>query len=188
VARLERWVAGKAELHHGAGGACAVLRGYGWVARGGETSDTVSDSGWKLFRARHAKAKAILDQAAKLRNKCPEWYVIMQQVALAQEWKPEQAAELLQQAHRIRTRILLLTIACKPTISCQSGMDRKGETEQFAAESADRVGGDAGDILYFQIASETGLHLRRSAVSPHVLAASPKGDMRPWRNSPVSLS
>jgi len=45
VARLERWVAAHPNSITGAGGACAVLRGYGWVATRGETSDTVSDSG-----------------------------------------------------------------------------------------------------------------------------------------------
>jgi hypothetical protein len=153
LARLERWVAARPNSITARVALAQSYAGYGWVARGEESSDTVSDSGWKLFRARHAKAKAILDQAARLRNKCPEWYVAMQQVALALGWEPEQAADLLRQAiafepgyyyyYRMQANYLL-----------PKWFGQKGDTEQFAAESADRIGGDAGDILYFQIASE----------------------------------
>jgi hypothetical protein len=131
LARLERWVTANPNSITARVALAQSYAGYGWEARGAETSDTVSDSGWKLFRARHAKAKAILDEAAKLRNKCPEWYVAMQQVALAQEWKPEQAAELFQQAvafepgyyyyYRMRANYLL-----------PKWYGQEGDTEQFA--------------------------------------------------------
>src|SRR4030081_2540551 len=63
-----------------------ALIGYAWYARGNGLADTVSNSGWKLFDDRVAEAKQILESAWKLPVKCPEWYAVMQTVALAQGW------------------------------------------------------------------------------------------------------
>ena len=47
---------------------------YAWDARGGETGDTVTNSGWKLFGQRLEQAKATLDEASALPSQCPELY------------------------------------------------------------------------------------------------------------------
>src|SRR5207245_8973441 len=101
-----------------------------------------------VWRA-HLKSKAILDQAAPA--KCPDWYVAMQKVARGQSWDLPQHYVLLQQAiafepgyqyyYRIHTDYL------QPKWSGE-----EGDPARFAEESANRVKGDAGDILYFQIA------------------------------------
>jgi len=67
-------------------------------ARGSGYVDTVSESGWKLFEERSAEARRILDKAANLPTKCPEWYVAMQNVALSQNWSLADARALLNQA------------------------------------------------------------------------------------------
>jgi Domain of unknown function (DUF4034) len=122
---------------------------YAWDARGDGYSDSVSDSGWKLFGERISKAKAILDQAAPA--KCPDWYVAMQKVARGQSWDLPQHYALLQQAiafepgyqyyYRIHADYL------QPKWSGE-----EGDPARFAEESANHLEGDAGDILYFQIA------------------------------------
>lgn len=125
---------------------------YGWVARGEGASDTVSDDGWKLFTERIGAARKILEKASKLTAKCPEWYVAMQDVALAQGWDVAQAKDLLDQA-----------VAFEPNYYYYYRMHanflqpkwygKTGDSEQFAEAAADRVGGGAGDILYFQMAA-----------------------------------
>jgi hypothetical protein len=122
---------------------------YAWDARGDGFSDSVSDSGWKLFSDRVAKAKTILDQSAPA--KCPDWYVAMQQVARGQNWDLPQVSALLQQAiafepgyqyyYRIHGEYL------QP-----KWIGEEGDPARFAEESANHLEGDAGDILYFQIA------------------------------------
>ena len=62
---------------------------YGWEARGYGYGDTVSKDGWSLFDKRAKRAKEILERASKLPTKCPEWYVAMQGVALAQNWSKD---------------------------------------------------------------------------------------------------
>ena len=48
---------------------------YAWYARGVDTADSVTNSGWKLFGQRLDKAKATLDEASNLPTKCPEWFL-----------------------------------------------------------------------------------------------------------------
>jgi hypothetical protein len=122
---------------------------YAWDARGDGYADSVSDSGWKLFGERISKAKAILDQAAPA--KCPDWYVAMQHIASGQSWDLPQHYALLQKAiafepgYQYYYRIHADNLQPK-----WSG--EEGDPARFAEESANRVGGDGGDILYFQIA------------------------------------
>src|ERR1035441_7850947 len=71
---------------------------YAWDARGDGFSNSVSESGWKLFGERMAKAKAILDENSALASKCPDWYITMQKVAQGQSWELPQATALLEQA------------------------------------------------------------------------------------------
>ena len=125
--------------------------GYGWYARGNDSSDTVSDSGWKLFGERLAKAKSILEDASALATKDPEWYCVMLEVAQGQSWGRPRETELFEHAvafepdyqyyYRLHATILLPK---------WSGED--GDAARFAQESADRVGGESGDVLYFRIA------------------------------------
>lgn len=125
---------------------------YAWDARGSGFTDTVTSDGWKLFESRTAKAKEVLDEAAKLPTKDPEWYLVMQQVALAQGWNKVQARQLLERAiafqpdyyyyYRMYANFVLPKWYGEP-----------GESESFAQESADRIRGEQGDIIYFRVAS-----------------------------------
>jgi hypothetical protein len=136
---------------------------YAWDARGEGFSDSVSDSGWKLFRVRSEKAKEVLDRAAALRTKCPEWFLAMQDVGQALGWNLPKLTELFQQAANFAPdysyyyRVYAVQLLPK-----WSG--EEGDAARFAEAAANKVGGDNGDILYYQIASEAvcGCHDRDS--------------------------
>ena len=125
---------------------------YGWYARGEGESDSVSKSGWNLFEQRNAHAREILKQASVLNQKCPEWYFAMQMVALAQGWNAAQRQTLLQDALNAEPgyfyyyRIYAASILPK-------WYGAEGEVEQFLKTTADRLGGESGDILYFRVAA-----------------------------------
>lgn len=123
---------------------------YAWDARGNETSDSVTNSGWKLFGERLEKAKAILDKASALDGKCPEWYLAMQDIALGQGWDRAKAEDLLHRAVALEPEYYYYYRSFSYYLMPQWNGD-DGDASRFAAESADHVGGDAGDILYFQI-------------------------------------
>lgn len=71
---------------------------FAWHARGNGMSDTVTDSGWKLFGQRIDQARKTLEDASSLPGRCPEWYSAMLQVAKAQGWDIDKATQLLKQA------------------------------------------------------------------------------------------
>ncbi len=151
--RLNRWVSTKPDSITARVALAKAYAAYGWVARGEDSADSVTANGWKLFAERTIQAKQVLDDASKLPTKCPEWYFAMQQVAMAQGWEKERATALLQQA-----------VAFEPTYEAYyrrhadylapMWFGEEGEAAKFAEQSADQIGGEQGDILYFQIASD----------------------------------
>ncbi len=126
---------------------------YAWSARGNGFADSVSASGRRLSSERIAKAKAILDAGADLANKCPEWYIAMHEVAQGQSWNSALDAVLTQQAVAFEPSYqYFYQVHAAYLLPKWSGED--GDASRFAEDSANQVGGDAGDILYFQIGGE----------------------------------
>ncbi len=125
---------------------------YGWDARGSGFSDTVSDSGWKLFTERTAKAKQTLEEASALPAKCPEWYVAMQNVALAQGWELDARQALLDKAVKFEPAYYYYYRLYANSIQTKWGGE-EGEVAKFLQKTADQIGGEAGDILYFRAAA-----------------------------------
>ena len=124
---------------------------YAWAARGNGMGDTVTGSGWKLFAQRMDKARSILENASALRAKCPEWFVTMQNVALGQGWNANQQNDLLKQAIAVAPDYYYIHRSyAEHLLPKWSGAD--GDASNFAMASANQIGGDNGDILYFQIA------------------------------------
>lgn len=122
---------------------------YGWEARGDQYANTVSESGWKLFAQRLAEAKNVLGEAAAMPVKDPESFYAMQQISLGQSWDDSESTALLQKAiafepgyyyyYQARARYL------QPKWNGE-----QGDPARFAKSFADKIGGDDGDILYFQ--------------------------------------
>jgi hypothetical protein len=151
--RVNEWVAAKPKSITARVALAESYLAYAWDARGTGFADSVTDSGWKLFEQRIAKAEQVLQQASALEEKCPHWYRAMQQVALAQGWEPERANALFEQAiafepgyfpvYRAQAQFLL-----------PKWNGEKGDLERFAELVANRAGGSKGDIIYFEIAAE----------------------------------
>jgi hypothetical protein len=124
---------------------------YGWDARGRGYSDSVSDSGWRLMGERVARAKAILEENADLAGKCPDWYIAMQMVAQGQSWELPEARALYEKAAAFEPGYQyyyrMFADYLQPKWSGE-----EGDAARFAEDAANKVGGDAGDILYFWIA------------------------------------
>jgi len=125
---------------------------YAWKARGHGYSYTFDDASRDLFAERIAKAKFTLMQAYRLKEKCPHWYEVMQSVAIAEGWEKSQARELLEKA-----------VAFEPgyyhyyreyaNFILPKWYGEEAEVEAFAEEVSNRVGGQEGVFLYFEIAS-----------------------------------
>jgi hypothetical protein len=149
---LDRWVAEQPQSITARVALAKFYVNYAWATRGDGMSDSVTSSGWKLFGQRMEKAKTILDRSATLHDKCPEWYVAMQNIAEAQGWDASRNEELLKQAIAFAPDYYYIyRMHADYLLPKWSGHD--GDASTFAKASADRVGGDKGDMLYFQIAA-----------------------------------
>ena len=126
---------------------------FAWDARGNGGSDTVTDNGWKLFQQRAEQARKILDDAASLSTKCPEWYMAMQQVARSEGWDLNRSTELFKQAVAFAPDYFYY-YRMQATYLLPKWEGQEGDSSKFAEENANRVGGAKGDVLYFQIASD----------------------------------
>jgi hypothetical protein len=152
LARLERWVAAKPQSITARVALADSYMGYAWDARGNETADTVSDTGWKLFAQRTAKARSVLEQASALPDKCPEWFRVMQDIGQAENWEPAQSQQLFERAVAFEPGYYYYYRVFANMLLPQWGGE-VGDAERFIEESADRVGGTEGDILYYRVAS-----------------------------------
>jgi hypothetical protein len=149
--RLKHWVSQNPESITARIALAESYLGYAWDARGDGTADTVSENGWQLFSQRAEEARNTLQKASTLKTKDPESYVAMESVSLAQGWDREEARSLLEQGfaaepgyyyvYRMHALYLL-----------PKWFGEDGDTELFAERIANRIGGDPGDAVYFQIA------------------------------------
>lgn len=149
---LRRWIAARPNsITARVAFAWAHLQ-YAWDARGDGYANTVSESGWKLFEQRTAEARKILEEASRLPDRCPEWYLAMQKLAENESWGKNEARSLFEEAFKFEpdyyyyARLLAYYLLPKWSGS-------PGDTEIFMQEIANRVGGDAGNILYFRVAT-----------------------------------
>ena len=149
---LNRWISVRPESITARVTLADAYISYAWDARGEGFADTVTGNGWKLFDQRIQKAKDILEEASRLKTKCPHWYNVMQSVALAQGWDRARATALLDQAVAFEPGYQYYYRSHAHYLKPQwHGED--GDSEKFTEEAADRVGGAQGDILYYQMAA-----------------------------------
>jgi hypothetical protein len=150
--RLQRWVKARPESITPRVALALAYLEYASDARGTGYASTVSQSGWKLFEERTAEAKRILTEASKLASKCPEWYVAMQMVSLNQSWPVTEARALFEKANKFEPEYYIYARDLASYL-LPKWSGEPGDTEKFVQEIADRIGGDKGDILYFQVAA-----------------------------------
>jgi len=126
------------------------LADYAWKARGNDVADVVTETGWRLMAERLQAAGEILEAVSQREDKCPVYWSTRQTIALGQELKRARYDELFKQAIKAfpdfedyynRRAVFLLPR--------WHGTD--GELARDLDKSADRVGGDAGDMLYARV-------------------------------------
>jgi len=150
--RLQNWAKARPESITARIALALAYLDYAQDARGDGYANTVSDSGWKLYEERTAEAKRILEEASALPAKCPEWYVAMQMVSINQSWSVADARALFEQAYKFEPEYYIYARDLASYL-LPKWSGEPGDTEKFVQEIADRIGGDKGDILYFQVAS-----------------------------------
>jgi len=125
---------------------------YADKARGGGYADTVSETGWKLDDQRLQLAASTLLEAARLKEKCPFWYEVMQQVALGQGWSKPEARELFDRATAFEPSFYHYYREYANFLQ-PKWYGEPGEAEALADDAYTRVPGPEGKFIYFEIAS-----------------------------------
>jgi hypothetical protein len=153
IARLERWVKQDSRSITARVGLARTWETYAWVARGRGFANTVSDAGMKAFVERLAAAAEVLREASSLEERCPEWYLTALWVGIGQGWERAAFDRMFTAAVELDPTYYYLYQA-KATYLLPRWYGEEGETERFAEESALKVGGHEGDIIFFAIYSQ----------------------------------
>lgn len=150
--KLNKWVAAHPESAAARIALAQLYIAYSEFARGTGTADTVSRKQWRQYNTRTAMAKQALLEAARLKERDPHWYFVMECVAHNEGWEKADMRELLDQAlafepdyfhfYRVYANYLLPQWYGDP-----------GELVAFAKDVAANHTEPAGSILYFQIVS-----------------------------------
>lgn len=125
---------------------------FAWKARGHGYSNTVTPEGWALFKDRVQLARSTLEQSASLAQNSPHWYLQMQGVALDQQWDRTAFDALAERALAQEPRYYYFATS-ESNYLLPKWYGTAGDTERYATQVADKIGGDEGDALYFQIAA-----------------------------------
>ncbi len=154
---LQRWVMKRPESVTARVALADAYMSYAWDARGDGFADKVTSSGWRLFKERAAKARSILEDAAKLPEKCPQWFVVMEDVALAQGWDRADEQRLLERAIAFAPDYLYIYRSHAQFI-LPKWYGEEGEAAAFVDAIANRMGKDAGEAVYFDLAYNLTCH------------------------------
>lgn len=125
---------------------------YAWFARGQGYANTVSQDSWDLFTERFRLAKAALLEAARLKDKCPYWFELMQMTAVAEGWDKPSAKEIFEKATAFEPTYYHFYREYANYLQPKWYGD-EGEAEAFADQIPDHIGSDDGDVVYFEVAS-----------------------------------
>jgi hypothetical protein len=125
---------------------------FAWKARGHGFANTVTPEAWALFKDRVQRARSTLEQSAAVAENSPHWYLQMQGVALDQQWDRAAFDALAERALAHEPDYYYFATS-ESIYLLPKWYGKRGDTERYAAEVADRIGGDEGDAVYFQIAA-----------------------------------
>jgi len=153
IARLENWA-----RQHPASAMPRILlaqvwRSYAWKIRGTGYADTVKTENWEPFHQRHEKASELLEAAAGLEQKSPEWYLTALLAARGAGLEREAFERIYEEGVAVEPNYYYLHQA-KAGYLLPQWYGKAGEWERYAEAAANQVGGEQGDIILFAIYSD----------------------------------
>ncbi len=152
IAKLEQWAGSSPRSPTPRIALAQTYLRFAWKARGHGYSNTVTPEGWALFRGRVSAARSTLEQSAVLAQNSPHWYLQMQGVAIDQQWDRAAFDALAERALAHEPGYQYFAIS-ESNYLLPKWYGKSGDTELYAAQVADRIGGIEGDAVYFQIAA-----------------------------------
>lgn len=148
--QLQDWIRAKPDSPTPRIAMARLLTDYAWNARGSGWANTVSEQQWQTFFARLQAGLRYLREADKLPTRCPVYWSSMQRIGLGLGIERAQYDKIFAQA----TNEFPTYPTCyeaRAVYLLPRWYGTEGEWETDLAKSADRLGGDAGDILYARV-------------------------------------
>lgn len=124
---------------------------WAWDARGGGWASEVADTGWRIFRERLELARAELEQAVAMEEKCPGAYAALIAVGTAAGMDRGEVDRLFRDGVNIASGYHSLYFN-RAAYLMPRWNGRAGEVASFAAEAADATAAQEGDGMYARIA------------------------------------
>ncbi len=121
---------------------------YAWKARGGGYANTVTDDGWKVFRERLKKAAIVVDAARGMH--APTLYAAEETLALGESREKPAFNKVFDEAVKYNPDYMEIYFR-KMYYLLPRWFGTKGECESFLNRTADKMGGDKGDIFYARL-------------------------------------
>jgi hypothetical protein len=150
IAHLMHWMSARPDSITARVALALAVTHWAWVARGNGYSKTVTPEGWRLFHDRMDEAQAILEGAEGMPDRDPEWYVAALNVGGPQGWDLKRMNKVLEDGIQLEPGYYYLYMDYTWYL-LPKWHGHAGQASEFARASADAIGGDGGDILYFQI-------------------------------------
>lgn len=130
---------------------------YAWHARGDGYADTVTPEGWRLFAERIAAARTALDESSDWEPKCPMWWLLYLQVALAQGWENADYERMFSEAKSFEPQFWRYDVArAKYLLPRWHG--KEGDWEKAAEVEAGRAGGLGPEIYARLVVMQRGYY------------------------------
>lgn len=152
LARLQEWKLKKPDSISARIALAQGLISYGFEARGSDTIDKISEESMRLFQQQVALGLKELLAAKQLTPKCPHWYQAMLRVGLAQGWNKAKYDEIFEEGFQLEPTYYHLPRE-KMTYLLPQWMGEDGDLSYFVNNLSERIGGDEGMIMYFELAS-----------------------------------
>jgi hypothetical protein len=150
IIELKKWVAKDPQSAAARVALAIAYMGWGWEARGSGYANTVSQEGWDLFKKRVGIAKTTLVEAARLKEKCPGWFYVMQNISRAEAWSKSDEKELFDQAISFEPGFYYF-YQNHAQFLLPKWYGAEGETQAFINDVTAGVPEPDGSMLYFEL-------------------------------------
>lgn len=156
--QLQDWIRAKPDSPTPRIALARLLTAYAWKARGSGWASKVRQEDWQTFFSRLQTALRYLQSANQL--KCPAYWSSLQQIGLGLQFDRAQYDRIFAQAtNDFPTYPTYYELRAVYLLPRWNGTGHEWEAD--LAKSADRMGGDAGDILYARVVWQ--MHLTYSS-------------------------
>ncbi len=141
----QRWVTEQPESITAQVAMADFLVNYAWEARGNGFANEISAAGRELFVERLAAAHKVLEEASKLKERDPYWWLVASKVALGQGWHPDEFSALINQGLEFAPKFWALDVKRAYSLMPR-WYGQKGDWEKYALETSERPDGLGAEV------------------------------------------